>query len=89
MYLYLFLYMSVYLASYLAYQSPIQTHNKPKIWNSLLMPFHKTSNVYSYTYTRQVAEIAESELLLLTHCGRVMQICVFNKVKLGTSASSP
>jgi len=26
---------------------------------------------------------------LLTHCGRVMQICVFNTVKLGTSASSP
>jgi hypothetical protein len=25
----------------------------------------------------------------LTHCGRVAQICVFNKVKLGTSASSP
>jgi hypothetical protein len=26
---------------------------------------------------------------LLTHCGRVTQICVFNMVKLGTSASSP
>jgi len=25
----------------------------------------------------------------LTHCGRVKQICVFNTVKLGTSASSP
>jgi len=25
----------------------------------------------------------------LTHCGRVMEICVFNMVKLGTSASSP
>ena len=25
----------------------------------------------------------------LTHCGRVAQICVFNTVKLGTSASSP
>ena len=25
----------------------------------------------------------------LTHCGRVMQICVFNMVNLGTSASSP
>jgi len=24
-----------------------------------------------------------------THCGRVTQICVFNTVKLGTSASSP
>jgi len=27
--------------------------------------------------------------LLLTHWGRVTQICVFNTVKLGTSASSP
>jgi len=26
---------------------------------------------------------------ILTHCGRAMQICVFNTVKLGTSASSP
>ena len=26
---------------------------------------------------------------LLTHCGRVTQICVFHTVKLGTSASSP
>jgi len=25
----------------------------------------------------------------LKHCGRVTQICVFNTVKLGTSASSP
>jgi hypothetical protein len=27
--------------------------------------------------------------LWLTHCERVTQICVFNTVKLGTSASSP
>jgi len=27
--------------------------------------------------------------VLLTRCGRVTQICVFNTVKLGTSASSP
>jgi len=26
---------------------------------------------------------------VLTHCGRMTQICVFNTVKLGTSASSP
>jgi len=26
---------------------------------------------------------------MLTHCGRVTQICVFNTVKLGTSASYP
>ena len=29
------------------------------------------------------------EYSILTHCGRVTQICVFNTVKLGTSASSP
>jgi hypothetical protein len=28
-------------------------------------------------------------LTVLTHCGRVTQICVFNTVKFGTSASSP
>jgi hypothetical protein len=26
--------------------------------------------------------------IILTHCGRVTKICVFNTVKLGTSASS-
>jgi len=31
----------------------------------------------------------DSILTFLTHCGRVTQICVFNTVKLGTSASSP
>jgi len=29
------------------------------------------------------------EKVILTHCGQVTQICVFNTVKLGTSASSP
>jgi len=28
-------------------------------------------------------------VVILTHCGRVTQICVFNTVQLGTSASSP
>ena len=28
-------------------------------------------------------------LMCLTHCGRVTQICVFNTIKLSTSASSP
>jgi len=27
--------------------------------------------------------------IILTHCGRVTQICVFNTANLGTSASSP
>jgi len=29
------------------------------------------------------------DIINLTHCGWVTQICVFNMVKLGTSASSP
>ena len=33
--------------------------------------------------------IVENGRDILTHCGRVTQICVFNTVKLGTSASSP
>jgi len=37
-----------------------------------------------------VIAVPVAELLfVLTLCGRVTQICVFNTVKLGTSASSP
>ena len=36
-----------------------------------------------------VVTLAAFYTLYLTHCGRVRQICVFNTVKLGTSASSP
>jgi len=32
---------------------------------------------------------SEKKNVTLTHCGWVTQICVFNTVKLGTSASSP
>ena len=38
---------------------------------------------------RLLNRISYSFLNCLTHCGRVTQICVFNTVKLGTSASSP
>jgi len=34
-------------------------------------------------------EKCTADIFDLTHCGRVTQICVFNAVKLGTSASSP
>jgi len=47
---------------------------------------------YSVVTTVGVGSDCEASLqrtLLLTHCGRVTQICVFNTVKLGTSASSP
>ena len=36
-------------------------------------------------FAAQVVEVKP----IFTHCGRVTQICVFNTVKLGTSASSP
>jgi len=45
---------------------------------------------YTETYGQQdIKKISKTSFILLTHCGRVMQICVFNTVKLGTSASSP
>jgi len=34
-------------------------------------------------------EIFGGKMEMLRHCGRVTHICVFNTVKLGTSASSP
>jgi len=43
-------------------------------------------------YTYMFGAISYSSLggqIVLTHCRRVTQICVFNTVKLGTSASSP
>jgi len=36
-----------------------------------------------------VMNVALTGMFHLTHCGRVTQICVFNTVNLGTSASSP
>jgi len=41
-----------------------------------------------YKYTRRLMYSLTPVRLYLTHCGRVTQICVFNTVKLGTSASS-
>ena len=41
-------------------------------------------HTHTHTHTNKWAT-----LCILTHCGRVTQICVFNTVKLGTSASSP
>jgi len=42
-------------------------------------------NIHTYSYMT----VSQLQYTLLTHCGRVTQICVFNTVKLGTSASSP
>jgi hypothetical protein len=44
------------------------------------------SDIY---YCMVVAFHNRDVVVILTHCGRVTQICVFNAVKLGTSASSP
>ena len=36
-----------------------------------------------------LADLGRDGRIILTHCGRVTQICVFNTVNLGTSPSSP
>jgi len=40
----------------------------------------------SYFFPKQKNSCSQ---ILLTHCGRVTQICIFNMAKLGASASSP
>jgi len=45
-----------------------------------------TDSLYTYL-SHLISHVWESRLL--THCGRVTQFCVFNTLKLGTSASSP
>jgi hypothetical protein len=48
------------------------------------------SPFYSQFFTSSVVSLNFQNLCVsLTHCGRMTQICVFNTVKLGTSASSP
>jgi len=51
-------------------------------WNTLLS--HDRSD-----YVTVLLSFVPKPIHSLTHCGRVTQICVFNTVKLGTSASSP
>ena len=41
-----------------------------------------------YLYVLRLRLFVLQKRVVLTHCGRVTQICVFNTVKLGTSASS-
>ena len=45
--------------------------------------------VFTFQYIYIIPTRCTSHRVYLTHCGRVTQICVFNTVKLGTSASSP
>jgi len=46
-------------------------------------------NFQNFTFNYLFLYLQLSVSKYLTHCGRVTQICVFNTVKLGTSASSP
>jgi len=51
-----------------------------------LIQFHRRENFETYfTTSNNILKMFQ----ILTHCGRVTQICVFNTVNLGTSASSP
>jgi len=59
---------------------------------------HRRSEIHTRFWWENVKErksleepVADVIMLkwILTHCGRVTQICVFNTVKIGTSASSP
>jgi len=49
---------------------------------SEVLEINHTSN------SSKVWDCTQDENTVLTHCGRVTQICVFNMVKLGTSPSS-
>ena len=57
----------------------IKTHSSK--WKGLLVGKVALEQLHKYSYVYTFSK--------LTHCGRVTQICVFNTVKLGTSASSP
>ena len=68
-------------------------------WNNLQYDASKLSLPYATEFLRKLYAVGARVLKrarspcprpkILTHCGRVTHICVFNTVKLGTSASSP
>jgi len=47
------------------------------------------NNVNAVHFIASTSRLAGEAVNVLTHCGWVTQICVFNTVNLGTSASSP
>jgi len=47
------------------------------------------SNGYSMEETVHIEDLSVERKIILIYCGQVTEICVFNTVKLGTSASSP
>jgi len=56
-------------------------------WNQPCANFYAT-NMRAGSFTILIGS-ASQQWPILTHCGWVTQICVFNTVKLRTSASSP
>ena len=74
---------------------------RPRIRNSDGHSMERVSDIFiienyrSSTNLRSRASVCgdgkgtNTDASALTHCGRVTQICVFNTVKLGTSANSP
>ena len=62
----------------------LTTHNRQTSMSTV--GFEPTAGERPQTYALDRAATATG---ILIHCGRVTQICVFNTVKLGTSASSP
>ena len=65
-------------------------HHPPSLLHSSLAGSRKRKGLNEQAFPMHCS--AKNFLTIrhvLTHCGRVTQICVFNTVKLGTSASSP
>ena len=62
-------------------------------WLNSFFSSSSTNTVFSkYAVLQTVfllTKYPQNSPCVLTHCGRVTQICVFNTVKLGSSASSP
>ena len=71
----------------------LQTRYVPKRLSPLTSHNHTLSSLYHALSAHnfpQYTTLSNIQIYtVLTHCGRVTQICVFNTVKLGTSASSP
>jgi len=58
------------------------------VWNNMLFILFLERSAF-HEPKPPFVELKKKTTRLLTHYGRVTQICVFNTVKLGTSASSP
>jgi len=63
-------------------------HFSPHLVPALLESFNKKGQI-CHVSSKHGKQESQTAFYSLTHCGRVRQICVFNTVKLGTSAISP